>query len=88
MEYSNEANQSELQGFYMNKIREKKTLPRGKIFGRWCRGKNNKTTENNRAVTGFFVGNIHTHVKQFVANNIILSLLLLLIMIIIAKILY
>lgn len=54
MEYSNEANQSELQGFYMNKMKEeeKKTLPRGKIFGRWCRGKS-KTTENNRAVTGF-----------------------------------
>lgn len=68
----------------MNKVKEeeKKTLPRGKIFGRWCRGKS-KTTENNRAVTGFFV------VKQFVADNIILSLLLLLLItIIIAKILY
>lgn len=66
MEYSNEANQSELQGFYMNKIRKKKTLPRGKIFGRWCRGKINKTTENNRAVTGFLWV---THTREAVCSG-------------------
>lgn len=53
MEYSNEANQSELQGFYMNKMKEeeKNTTP-WKDFWSVVQRKN-KTTENNRAVTGF-----------------------------------
>lgn len=61
MEYSNEANQSELQGFYMNKIRRKKHYPVERFLVGGVEEKINKQTENNRAVTGFFVGNTHTH---------------------------
>lgn len=56
MEYSNEANQSELQGFYMNKIREKKHYPVERFLVGGVEEKIIKTTENNRAVTGFFCG--------------------------------